>query len=77
MEGTVYIVKYPKKLKAGKNSISVRGKGNFSGSVNLTYTLSKASMEKAKVSILYAWQYAKKVNPVPASVTMDGTALNL
>ncbi len=76
-EGTDYIVKYPKKLKAGKNSISVRGKGNFSGSVKLTYTLSKASMEKAKVSILYAWQYAKKVNPVPASVTMDGTALNL
>ena len=76
-EGTDYIVKYPKKLKAGKNSISVRGKGNFSGSVKLTYTLSKASMEKAKVSIPYAWQYAKKVNPVPASVTMDGTALNL
>ena len=76
-EGTDYTVKYPKKLKAGKNSISVRGKGNFSGSVKLTYTLSKASMEKAKVSILYAWQYAKKVNPVPASVTMDGTALNL
>ena len=76
-EGTDYTVKYPKKLKAGKNSISVRGKGNFSGSVKLTYTLSKASMEKAKVSIPYAWQYAKKVNPVPASVTMDGTALNL
>ena len=76
-EGTDYIVKYPKKLKAGKNSISVRGKGNFSGSVKLTYTLSKASMEKAKVSIPYAWQYAKKVNPVPASVTMNGTALNL
>lgn len=29
-EGTDYTVKYPKKLKAGKNSISVRGKGNFS-----------------------------------------------
>ena len=76
-EGTDYIVKYPKKLKAGKNSISVRGKGNFSGSVKLIYTLSKASMEKAKVSIPYAWQYAKKVNPVPASVTINGTALNL
>ena len=76
-EGNDYTVKYPKKLKAGKNSISVRGKGNFSGSVKLTYTLSKASMEKAKVSIPYAWQYAKKVNPVPASVTMNGTALNL
>ena len=77
-EGTDYIVKYPKKLKAGKNSISVRGKGNFSGSVKLTYTLSKASMEKAKVSILYAWQFTKKkVNALPSSVKVDGVSLTL
>ena len=77
-EGTDYIVKYPKKLKAGKNSISVRGKGNFSGSVKLTYTLSKASMEKAKVSIPYAWQFTKKkVNAVPTSVKVDGVSLTL
>ena len=77
-EGTDYTVKYPKKLKAGKNSISVRGKGNFSGSVKLTYTLSKASMEKAKVSIPYAWQFTKKkVNAVPASVKVDGVSLAL
>lgn len=77
VEGTDYIVKYPKRLKAGKNAISVVGCGNFSGSVKVNYTLDKASMESSRVSIPYAWQYAKKVNPVPASVTMNGTALNL
>lgn len=77
-EGTDYIVKYPKKLKAGKNSISVQGRGNFSGSVKLTYTLSKASMEKVKVSILYAWQFTKKkVNALPTSVKVDGVSLTL
>lgn len=77
VEGTDYIVKYPKSLKAGKNAISVVGRGNFSGSVKVNYRLDKASMESSRVSIPYAWQYAKKVNPVPASVTMNGTALNL
>ncbi len=77
VEGTDYIVKYPKNLKAGKNAISVVGRGNFSGSVKLNYTLDKAAMENSRVSIPYAWQYGKKVNPVPSSVTMNGTALNL
>ena len=77
VEGTDYIVKYPKTLKAGKNAISVVGRGNFSGSVKLNYTLDKAAMETSRVSIPYAWQYSKKVNPVPSSVTMNGTALNL
>ena len=77
VEGVDYIVKYPKKLKAGKNAISVVGRGNFSGSVKLNYTLSKAPMETARVSIPYAWQYTKKVNPVPSGVTVNGTALNL
>ncbi len=76
VEGTDYIVKYPKTLKAGKNAISVVGRGNFSGSVKVNYTLDKASMETSRVSIPYAWQYSKKVNPVPSSVTMNGTALN-
>ena len=77
VEGTDYIVKYPKTLKAGKNAVSVVGRGNFSGSVKLNYTLDKAAMETSRVSIPYAWQYSKKVNPVPSSVTMNGTALNL
>ena len=77
VEGTDYIVKYPKTLKAGKNAVSVVGRGNFSGSVKLNYTLDKAAMETSRVSIPYAWQYSKKVNPVPSSVTMNGTVLNL
>ena len=32
-----YIIKYPKIVKPGKNRIIVKGRGNFSGSVKLTY----------------------------------------
>ena len=32
-----YIVNYPKVVKPGKNQIIVKGRGNFSGSVKLTY----------------------------------------
>ena len=35
--GQDYTIKYPKIVKPGKNQIIVKGRGNFSGSVKLTY----------------------------------------
>ena len=35
--GQDYTIKYPKLVKPGKNRIIVKGRGNFSGSVKLTY----------------------------------------
>ena len=35
--GQDYTIKYPKRVKRGKNRIIVKGRGNFSGSVKLTY----------------------------------------
>lgn len=78
VEGTDYTVKYPTRLKAGKNTILVKGFKNFSGSMKLVYTLGQASMEKVKVSIPYAWQYTKKkVKANPSSVKLNGENLTL
>lgn len=75
-EGIDYTVKYPKKLKVGKNIIQVAGRGSFKGTVKLTYTIGKASLEDAEIHFPYAWQYtSKSVKVMPTSVTIDGVSL--
>lgn len=75
-EGVDYTVKYPKKLKAGKNAISIIGKGNLSGSVKRNYVIEKAPMEKVEVSMQTSLQLTgKSMKVLPTSVTLDGNAL--
>ena len=77
-EGTDYVVKYPKTWKPGKNTITIQGKGSFSGSVKRSFTIEKAPMDKVTVSAKNSWQATgKKLNIVPDSVTLDGAALVL
>lgn len=64
-----YTITYPKKLKAGKNTITVKGKGNYSGSVKKTFTITKRDIVSAQVSCPYMWVYTGKNLPVrPSSV---------
>lgn len=71
-----YTVSYPKKLKVGKNNITIKGRGNFSGSVKVTYTVSKASLASARVQLPYAWKYTgKSIKVLPSSVVISGVAL--
>ncbi len=75
-EGIDYTVKYPKKLKVGKNVIQVVGRGSFKGSVKLTYMIGKASIEDAEIHFPYAWKYtSKNIKVMPTSVTVDGVSL--
>lgn len=75
-EGIDYTIKYPKKLKVGKNTIQIVGKGSFKGSVKVIYTIGKASIEDAEIYFPYAWQYtSKNIKVLPTSVTVDGVAL--
>ena len=77
-EGTDYAVKYPKTWKPGKNTITIQGKGSFSGSVKCSFTIEKAPMDKVTVSTKNTWQVTgKKLNIVPDSVTLDGAVLVL
>lgn len=75
-EGSDYTVSYPKKLKAGRNTIKVKGKNNFTGSVSLKFTINKASMENAVVTLPYAWAYTgKNVKVIPSRVVVENTVL--
>ena len=76
IQGTDYTITYPKKLKAGKNTIKVKGKTNFTGTVSLNYTINKAPMESAVVTLPYAWAYTgKNVKVIPTQVAVEDTVL--
>ena len=76
VQGTDYTVTYPKKLKAGKNTIKIKGKTNFTGTVSLKYTINKAPMESAVVTLPYAWAYTgKSVKVIPTQVVVEDTVL--
>lgn len=76
IQGVDYTVKYPSKLKPGKNTITVAGKGSFTGSVKLVYTVTKAPLQNASVNMTYAWRYTKgSLKPLPSSVKVSGVQL--
>ena len=76
VQGTDYTVTYPKKLKAGKNTIKIKGKTNFTGTVSLKYTINKAPMESAVVTLPYAWAYTgKNVKVIPTQIAVEDTVL--
>lgn len=75
-ENVDYQVVYPKKLKVGKNNITIKGMGSFKGSVKAVYTISQAPMSEVEVHFPYAWQYTgKSLKVAPSSVTLGGVAL--
>lgn len=75
-QGTDYTISYPKSLKAGKNTIKVKGRVNFTGTVSLKFTVNKASLENAVVTLPYAWAYTgKNVKVIPTRVVVENTVL--
>ncbi len=49
--GTDYTLSYKNNEKVGTATVSIAGKGNFSGTTSKTFTIVKASIAKAKVTI--------------------------
>lgn len=74
--GVDYTVSYPRTLRVGKNNITIKGRGNYTGSVKVVYTVSKASLGSAKVQLPYAWKYTgKSIKVLPSSVVVSGVGL--
>ena len=72
VEGTDYTVKYPdKSTDAGSYTITVTGKGNYTGSVTCTYTIKKANGSGSVTMADYTYGEAAPA-PVPTSAT-NGT----
>lgn len=62
--GTHYTVAYKNNVKAGKATVTVTGKGAYSGTAKKTFKITKKSIAKAKVSLSkstyrYAWKACK------------------
>ena len=75
-EGVDYIVKYPKKLKAGKNVITISGKGNLSGSVKRNFMVTKAPMSSVEVTLQSSYKLTgKSLKVLPTSMKLNGNAL--
>ena len=75
-EGVDYVVKYPKKLKAGKNVITITGKGNLSGSVKRNFMVTKAPMSEVEVTLEKSYDLTgKSLKVLPTSVKRNGNEL--
>ena len=58
--GTDYTVSYKNNTNAGTATVTIKGKGNFNGSVNKTFTIKPASIAKAKITGLKDQMYTGK-----------------
>lgn len=70
--GTHYTVAYKNNVKAGKATVTVTGKGAYTGTVNKTFKITKKSLSKAKVTLSkskyrYAWTSCKPAVTVKLS----------
>ena len=50
--GTDYTLSYKNNVKAGTAAVTVRGKGNFQGSLNVSFVIRKTGLTKAAVSAI-------------------------
>ena len=74
--GVDYKVTYPKQLKVGKNTITIKGMGNYTGTVTKTYTVQKRDLKQAQITIPYIWKYTGKTLKVrPEQVLWGDTEL--
>ena len=73
-EGTDYKLSYTNNRKAGKATVTITGKGNYSGSVSKKFTIKKASLAKASVKVA-AQSYTGKTIAPKLTVKMNKKTL--
>ena len=67
--GTDYALSYKNNVKAGTATVTIAGKGNYSGSVSKTFKIAPASVAKATVGSVGTQAYTgRAVNPSPKVV---------
>ena len=75
--GIDYTVSYQNNVKAGKATVIVAGKGNYSGKASKTFTIGKASLRKASITVPnQRYKRGKAVKPKP-KVKLAGKTLKL
>jgi len=73
-KGTDYTLAYKNNTGAGKASVTITGKGNYSGSVTKTFTIKPASIAKATMSVPALACTGKALTPQP-KVKVGGATL--
>lgn len=74
VSGTDYTVSYKNNVKAGTATVTITGKGNYSGSLSKSFTIKKASFSGAKCSVAAQLYTGKALKPNPV-VKWNGTTL--
>lgn len=72
--GTDFSASYSNNLHAGTANVSVTGKGNYSGTVRGSFTISRASISGASISVPAQNYTGSQLTPVPV-VTLNGRSL--
>ncbi|MCR4712675.1 MAG: cell wall-binding repeat-containing protein, partial [Clostridia bacterium] len=78
-EGTDYTATYKKNKNVGTATVTVTGKGDYTGSITKTFKITPASVKKAKVSGLTAKTYTgAAIKPAPVvKLTLNGKVVTL
>ena len=75
--GTDYTLSYKSNTNAGTATVTVTGKGNYTGSLSKTFKISPASVSKATVSAVAEQAYTGKVITPKPAVKLGSTTLKL
>lgn len=73
--GTDYKLSYNNNTNAGTGKITITAMGNYTGTVTKTFTIKRAALKKAKVSLNKYYEYKyKTVKPTP-TIKLNGRTL--
>ena len=75
VNGTDYTVTYKNNTKAGTATVTITGKGSYTGTVSKTFSIKAASISKATVTGLLSKSYTSKAITQNPTVTLGGKKL--
>ena len=74
-KGTDYTVAYKNNTNAGTATVTIKGKGDYTGTVTASFKINPASLAKAKVAAIQARTYTGKAIKSAVTVTLSGKTL--
>lgn len=70
-----YTISYTDNDKAGTATLTVNGKGNYTGSVNVQFEVEARELAENMIQMVTSWPYTGKWITPPVTVTCDGVTL--
>lgn len=70
-----YTISYTDNDKAGTATLTVNGKGNYTGSVSKTFTIEPRELAEDMIQMVTSWPYTGTYITPPVVVTCDGVTL--